>query len=264
MRTARKIYHWARWHCVRAVHYLRGIPLDGERVSPLWRNDCFYSHLALYALAGPWMHGRTVIDAGSGAGYGSACLLSNGAQRVTGIDNDARTIAFCRRRYQAEGLDFQVGDISALPYTPGSFDGVFCSNALEHLATPKSFFHAVARVLGPGGVLFLAVPLIDEQTRDFNEQNPHHHSNLTPEEWVGLVREHFVHVISGSQYFCPRTPGRQFDLHNTPATTVITEADFVLTSREPGQMTWGNTMNVVFIASQQPIAPPLPSSPPQP
>jgi hypothetical protein len=43
----------------------------GERVTHLYPNDCYYGHLSIYYFALQFCQGGTVLDAGSGAGYGS-------------------------------------------------------------------------------------------------------------------------------------------------------------------------------------------------
>jgi len=42
-------------------------------------------------------------------------------------------------------------DATRLPFTSGCFDGVFCSNMLEHTPAPTEVIAEIARVLRPGG-----------------------------------------------------------------------------------------------------------------
>lgn len=61
-------------------------------------------------------------------------------------------------------------DGRTLPFAPASFDGVLCSQVLEHVFTPEDFLREIARVLRPGGRLVLAVPFAwdeHEQPHDF-------------------------------------------------------------------------------------------------
>jgi SAM-dependent methyltransferase len=61
-------------------------------------------------------------------------------------------------------------DGGAFPFAEGEFDGVLCSQVLEHVFTPAGFLSEIHRVLRPGGCLVLAVPFVwdeHEQPHDF-------------------------------------------------------------------------------------------------
>jgi SAM-dependent methyltransferase len=51
------------------------------------------------------------------------------------------------------------GDGLALPFRAGSFDSVLCNQVLEHVPEGATLMAEIARVLRPGGVLLLTVPL---------------------------------------------------------------------------------------------------------
>jgi SAM-dependent methyltransferase len=56
--------------------------------------------------------------------------------------------------------DFQVCDLDREPlkYGSGSFEAVLLSHVLEHIRDERSFFRELARVLRPGGRLYVEVP----------------------------------------------------------------------------------------------------------
>jgi SAM-dependent methyltransferase len=59
---------------------------------------------------------------------------------------------------------------SRLPFDDGGFDGVLCSQVLEHSFEPDAFVREIHRVLRPGGTLVLATPFAwdeHEQPYDF-------------------------------------------------------------------------------------------------
>jgi len=90
--------------------------------------------------------GRRVLDLGSGPGYYSRALLKAGAE-VVAIDlGDANVRAAARA-----GLNALQSDGTTLPFPDASFDGVMCSNMLEHTPTPEDIFDEIERVLRPGG-----------------------------------------------------------------------------------------------------------------
>jgi protein-L-isoaspartate O-methyltransferase len=68
----------------------------GERVIPGEVDiDLLNEHLARYTFAARLARGKRVLDAGCGAGYGSA-ELSLSAHSVVGVDSAAEAVAFAR------------------------------------------------------------------------------------------------------------------------------------------------------------------------
>ena len=99
----------------------------GERVIPGQVDaDLLNEHLARYAFAARLCRGKQVLDAGCGAGYGSA-ELARTAAGVLGIDRSAEAVAFARAEYAAENLRFEQADCLALQ---GRTDAAL--DSLEH------------------------------------------------------------------------------------------------------------------------------------
>lgn len=96
-----------------------------------------------------------VLDAGCGTGGNSAHLRRYG--RVTGIDFAPEALYFARER---PGLRLARATVEALPFADGSFDLVLSNDVLCHLgvASDVAAVREFARVLRPGGVLFLQLP----------------------------------------------------------------------------------------------------------
>jgi SAM-dependent methyltransferase len=57
------------------------------------------------------------------------------------------------------GIDF-IYDGRTLPFGDDSFDSVVCTEVLEHCPDPKGILSEIARVLRPGGHLFITVPFV--------------------------------------------------------------------------------------------------------
>ena len=102
-----------------------------------------------------------VLDAGCGSGRNAHYLMRCGAE-VFGIDADPRQVE--RVRSLATELqpgcpagNFEVGDLSELPFSDGFFDFVICS-AVLHFAENEEHLDAMVRemwrVLKNGGVFF--------------------------------------------------------------------------------------------------------------
>jgi SAM-dependent methyltransferase len=50
------------------------------------------------------------------------------------------------------------GDARTLPFADQSFDGVLCSQVLEHVDRPETVVREISRILKPGGVGLISVP----------------------------------------------------------------------------------------------------------
>lgn len=97
---------------------------------------------------------RRVLDIGCGEGQFLELLKGQGIDSA-GIDLDARMIESC----VAKDLPVEQADLFAyLPGHSGEFDGLFCSNVIEHLAMPDALrlLKLAYDALLPGGMLLLA------------------------------------------------------------------------------------------------------------
>lgn len=63
-------------------------------------------------------------------------------------------------------------DIEDIPYPDNSFDLVFASHVLEYVKNDKKAINEIKRVLRPGGLAFLPVPMLHDKTIDFEERPP--------------------------------------------------------------------------------------------
>lgn len=92
--------------------------------------------------------GIKVLDAGSGREHEQHLrkeLLATGAT--------LHTCDFC----EGPGVDF-VADVTHLPFEDGTYDIVLSMQVLEHVTDPQKVVQEMARVLKPGGQLFLTTP----------------------------------------------------------------------------------------------------------
>jgi ubiquinone/menaquinone biosynthesis C-methylase UbiE len=92
--------------------------------------------------------GSRVIDLGCGSGVFTHLLSARGFE-AAGLDISPKLLDLARRKYP--GLQFDEGDVEALPYEAGSVDGVLLSGLVHHLPDPSRCAAEVARVLRPGG-----------------------------------------------------------------------------------------------------------------
>jgi SAM-dependent methyltransferase len=227
----------------------------GERVVPLHKDWNFYSHLSVYQLAVPYLKGR-VLDAGCGAGYGTAHLLHKGIWHAIGIDHSELAVAFCNDHFKIDRLEFHVVDMEEpLRLPDDSFDAIFSSNAMEHVARIDQLLKECARVLKQNGVMFMAVPaIVTPQSRADNIRNRFHLTNLTPLEWWTKIKRFFADVRPFSHW--PTSEFAGWDnirkaLGDAPERTLIRESDFVLREVPIADLNvLEDNLNAVFVATK--------------
>lgn len=69
------------------------------------------------------------------------------------------------------GVDFNV-DLQDLPLADQSFDFIFASHVLEHIADDRKAITEIHRVLRPGGMAILPVPIACHKTIEYPEPDP--------------------------------------------------------------------------------------------
>jgi SAM-dependent methyltransferase len=107
--------------------------------------------------------GARILDAGSGAGEWVAFLHEQG-YRAEGLDYSAQLVERARRMYP--DLSWRVGRVQALPYDAGSFDALISWGVIEHdEAGPAAALSEFGRVLKPGGIVVVTVPVDTERQR---------------------------------------------------------------------------------------------------
>ena len=116
-----------------------------------------------------------VLDIASGDGV-LAELLAPRARSITCLDLSARVVAAGRKRVSGlANVNFEQGDMHALPLPDASFDTVVLLHALTYTRKPRAVFAEATRVLRPGGRL-LAVTL--NRHRHEKAVQPYNHENL--------------------------------------------------------------------------------------
>jgi SAM-dependent methyltransferase len=148
-------------------------------------------HLKRYVFAEPWCRGREVLDVACGVGYGTA-HLARVAARAVGADVSEEAIAYARRRYAAENVEFVVADAAALPFEAATFDCVVSFETIEHLTEPEAALAEIARVLRPHGTYVVSTPRAD--ATDSRPANPFHEVEYSEADFRVLLGRHFRDV----------------------------------------------------------------------
>lgn len=107
--------------------------------------------------------GKRVLEIGCGRGGFSCWLATRSSNPPMVVGADFSPIAVQKAEAFASELNvtnvtWQVQDIQNLNYPPESFDTVVSCETIEHVKHPTEALRELARVLRPGGRLFLTCP----------------------------------------------------------------------------------------------------------
>ena len=174
----------------------------GERVVPGHvAPDLYYEHVTRYQFAAPLCRGRTVLDAGCGAGYG-ARLLAREATSVVAVDQSEDVLRYAGSHFADPRLRYVAGDCGRLPFRDGAFDRVVAFEVIEHLPDAARFLREVRRVLSPAGLLVVSTPnkrqYVDARP---GYQNPFHVREYYFAEWADLLASVFPSVRHFDQQY---------------------------------------------------------------
>jgi 2-polyprenyl-3-methyl-5-hydroxy-6-metoxy-1,4-benzoquinol methylase len=139
----------------------------------------------------PFRSGRQALDIGCGNGKFLVKLRALGWE-VQGVEFNAGAVEVCR----ASGLNVFHGDLQSAGFTEKSFDMVSARHLIEHLPDPNSFIAEIARILKPGGYLYIRTPSSKALGRKifgkywFPNEVPRHLVMFSPENLALLARQH--------------------------------------------------------------------------
>jgi ubiquinone/menaquinone biosynthesis C-methylase UbiE len=170
----------------------------GERViedANSHQSPNYLRHMAAYRFAQTYVQGKSVLDCGSGSGYGAFFLIRNGAGQVVGVDVSDEAIQYAMGRYAFKNLEFKHADIAKLDFSDGAFDVVTSFQVIEHLQNPGTFLQQTRRVLKRPGVALISTP--NKKTYSPNTpgpENPFHVREYYLDEYRKLLKPYFASV----------------------------------------------------------------------
>jgi SAM-dependent methyltransferase len=143
----------------------------------IWGFNIFNRREWLAQRAARLPRGSRVLDVGAGIGQYRP-LFAHCRYETQDFGQEPATIG------TYTPLDYQ-SDITAIPVADGSFDAVVCTEVLEHVPHPVEALKEMARILRPGGHLFLTAPLgsnlHQEPYHFYGGYTPHWYRRFLPE-----------------------------------------------------------------------------------
>ena len=98
-----------------------------------------------------------VLDVGCGSNLDYDLALADRGVQIVAVDFSSSFLELAPRHPR---IELRLADATNLPFVPGSFDGVICSEVAEHVPDDRAVVNEIARVLRPGGVLVFTVPIL--------------------------------------------------------------------------------------------------------
>lgn len=104
-----------------------------------------------------------------------------------------------------KGVNHNV-DLRQLPFADASYDFVFASHVLEHIPDDDKAISEIRRILKPGGIAILPVPLVAERTIEYPAPNPHesYHVRAPGVDYFDRYKRHFSKVEQFSSESLPK------------------------------------------------------------
>lgn len=93
-------------------------------------------------------------------------------------------------------VDHKV-DMTGLPFADDTYHFVFASHVLEHIKDDVKALSEIARILKPGGIAILHVPIVTYKTIEYHEPNPYeaYHVRAPGLDYIEKYNQYFRSVI---------------------------------------------------------------------
>lgn len=98
-----------------------------------------------------------VLDVGSSSGTNLRLCSSIGIRNVVSLDYSSRVASALRSKYPS--YSHTQGDAQMLPFRSSTFDVVLATDLLEHLRDDEAAISEIYRVMKPGAVMLVTVPM---------------------------------------------------------------------------------------------------------
>jgi SAM-dependent methyltransferase len=96
------------------------------------------------------------------------------------------------------GVDHRV-DLQNLPFEDATYDFVFAFHVLEHIPDDKRAIREIRRIIKPGGIAVLPVPVVCEKTIEYPQPNPDEAYHVRPDSIISIDMQ----SISAGLHYTP-------------------------------------------------------------
>lgn len=229
----------------------------GERYIPktILDSEIDIEHHQRYLSIKEFVRGKVVVDAASGAGYGSHILADSAAQ-VYGLDISASAVQFASQNYRTNNLRFCPASITALPFADHSIDVIVSFETIEHVAESAqlAFLKECKRVLAPGGLLIISTPDKAIYSDLPNYQNEFHVKEFYKDEFTSFLASFFAKIILAKQfislgYFLSGNSSEAFTVINQES--INNEGKYLIAFCSDAELPAALTQATVFVDQQQ-------------
>ena len=142
------------------------IEFTGERMINHPESLMYKVSLERYRFAANFVDGKDILDISCGSGYGSN-YLAKMAKSVFGVDIDAGTVEYCKKKYIRNNLDFLcIEKDHKIESFENRFDVVVSLETIEHIKEYEYFLKNLKLYLKENGLLILSTP------NNFRKINP--------------------------------------------------------------------------------------------
>jgi len=126
-----------------------------------------------------------------------------------------------------------VADIRSLPFADASYDMIFASHVLEHVREDDVALGEISRILKPGGVAILPVPVVSPNTVEYPEANLREfgHVRAVGRDYFDKYRLHFSSVRTFDSGDFPE----RYQLYTYEDRSIYPDTDSPLRGPMPGQ-----------------------------
>ncbi len=151
-------------------------------------------NLFFYNFASKFVKHKSVLDIGTGYGFGANYLKKKGAKSVKGIDIDKEAINFAKKKFTTPYITFSSGDVTTYKFQKEKYDVVIAFDVIEHLPLKKHevFLKKMKDVINHNGILIVGTPnKLFFSPNKKTPNNPYHVKEYLPEELKEIVLRFF-------------------------------------------------------------------------
>lgn len=102
------------------------------------------------------VHCDRILEIGAGGGVTTSFIAKKFPDaRIVATDYDEEQVAYAKRRFPRENVEYQAADAMRLPFPDNGFDACFAMLVFHHLEDYQRGIREAYRVLKPGGRLYV-------------------------------------------------------------------------------------------------------------